>query len=138
MRRGERSFAHYAGAPRLSDKQALLDRLDLFARSRAMLIGYYPLMTRLQEDLPEVLAAIREDGLPHGDGCGRRRRRRWSRSGRSCRIWIFTFRACVEAAHQTGEAKPQAMIAAYREAGATGWLGIKLGERGAIDQSAVG
>ena len=27
-----------------------------------MLIGYYPLMTRLQPDLPEVLAAIRETG----------------------------------------------------------------------------
>ena len=60
--RGDRSFIHYAGAPRLLDKRALLDRLDLFARSRAMLIGYYPLMTRLQDDLPEVLAAIRGVG----------------------------------------------------------------------------
>ena len=27
-----------------------------------MLFGYYPLMTRLQPDLPEVFAAIRETG----------------------------------------------------------------------------
>ncbi len=30
---GERSFVHYAGAPRLLDKQALHGRLDLFARA---------------------------------------------------------------------------------------------------------
>jgi sugar/nucleoside kinase (ribokinase family) len=59
---GERSFVHYAGAHRLLDKHAILGRLDLFARSRAMLIGYYPLLSRLQDDLPEVLAAIRSVG----------------------------------------------------------------------------
>ena len=128
---GERSFAHYAGAPRLLDKQALLDRLDLFARSRAMLIGYYPLMTRLQQDLPEVLAAIRETGcLTAMDAAG---------DGGTMEPLAqilpqldFYFPSVAEAAHQTGEAQPQAMIAAYREAGAAGWLGIKLGERGAI------
>lgn len=128
---GERSFAHYAGAPRLLDKQALIGRLDHFARSRAMLIGYYPLMTRLQDDLPEVLAAIRAVGcltaldaagdggtleplrhlLPHLD---------------------FYVPSEREAAHQTGVADPPAMIDAYRAAGATGFLGIKLGKRGAI------
>ncbi len=59
---GERSFVHCVGAPRLLDGQAMLSRLDLFARSRSMLLGYYPLMTRLQPELPEVLAAIRETG----------------------------------------------------------------------------
>ena len=38
----------------------------------------------------------------------------------------------TEAAHQTGETEPRAMIGAYRAAGAMGWLGIKLGERGAL------
>jgi sugar/nucleoside kinase (ribokinase family) len=38
----------------------------------------------------------------------------------------------AEARHQTGEAKTQAMIAAFRDAGALGLVGIKLGERGAI------
>lgn len=128
---GERSFAHYAGAPRLLDKQALLDRLELFARSRAMLIGYYPLMTRLQEDLPEVLAAIRKTGCltamdAAGDGGTMKP------LGQILPHLDFYFPSVVEAAHQTGEAEPQAMIRAYREAGAAGWLGIKLGERGAI------
>src|SRR3954454_8049406 len=60
---GERTFVHCVGAPRMLDKQAMLGQLDLFAKSRAMLIGYYPLMTRLQADLPEVFGAIRETGF---------------------------------------------------------------------------
>ncbi len=59
---GERSFVHCAGAPRMLDKAAMLERLDLFAKSRVVLLGYYPLMTRLQPDLPEVFAAIRDTG----------------------------------------------------------------------------
>src|SRR3954471_3669688 len=48
---GERTFVHCVGAPRLLDREAMLVQLPLFAKSRAMLIGYYPLMTRLQPDL---------------------------------------------------------------------------------------
>lgn len=128
---GERTFVHCVGAPRMLDKQALLGQLDLFAKSRVMLIGYYPLMTRLQNDLPEVFAAIRETGcltamdaaadggtmeplakiLPHLD---------------------FYLPSESEAQHQTGLHEPRAIISAYREAGAKGWLGIKLGSKGAI------
>lgn len=128
---GERTFVHCVGAPRMLDKAALLGQLDLFAKSRAMLIGYYPLMTRLQNDLPEVFAAIRETGcltamdaaadggtmdpltkiLPHLD---------------------FFLPSESEAQHQTGLHEPRAIIATYREAGAKGWLGIKLGSKGAL------
>jgi sugar/nucleoside kinase (ribokinase family) len=128
---GERSFVHCVGAPRLLDKAAMLSRLDLFAKSRAMLIGYYPLMTRLQNDLPEIFAAIRKTGcltaldsagdggtmdplasiLPHLD---------------------FYVPNETEAEHQTGRSDPREMIQAYRDAGAKGWLGIKLGVRGAL------
>jgi len=128
---GERSFVHCVGAPRMLDKAAILDRLDLFSRSRATLFGYYPLMTRLQDDLPEVFAAIRETGcltaidaaadggtmdplariLPHLD---------------------FYVPSEHEAEHQTGHSDPRKMIAAYRDAGAPGLLGIKLGMRGAL------
>lgn len=128
---GERSFVHCVGAPRMLDKTAILSRLDLFAKSRATLFGYYPLMTRLQYDLPEVFAAIRETGcltaidaaadggtmdplariLPHLD---------------------FYVPSEHEAAHQTGESDPQKMIATFRDAGGKGFLGIKLGMRGAL------
>ena len=36
---GERTFVHCVGAPRMLDKSALLGQLDLFAKSRAMLIA---------------------------------------------------------------------------------------------------
>jgi sugar/nucleoside kinase (ribokinase family) len=128
---GERTFVHCVGAPRLLDKAALMGRLDLFAKSRAMLIGYYPLMRNMQPDLPEIFAAIRETGcltaldaagdggtmdplskiLPHVD---------------------FYLPSQSEAEHQTGKSDPRAIIATYRDAGAQGWLGVKLGSKGAI------
>jgi sugar/nucleoside kinase (ribokinase family) len=128
---GERSFVHCVGAPRMLDKAAILSKLELFAKSRSTLFGYYPLMTRLQNDLPEVFAAIRETGcltaidaagdggtmeplasiLPHLD------------------LYVPSEH---EAIHQTGQSDPRKMIATYREAGAKGFLGIKLGMRGAL------
>jgi sugar/nucleoside kinase (ribokinase family) len=128
---GERSFVHCVGAPRRLDKAAILAKLDLFAKSRATLFGYYPLMTNLQNDLPEVFAAIRATGcltaidaaadggtmdplariLPHVD---------------------FFVPSEHEAQHQTGQSDPRKIIQTYRDAGAKGYLGIKLGMRGAL------
>jgi sugar/nucleoside kinase (ribokinase family) len=128
---GERSFVHCVGAPRLLDKAAMLGQLNLFALSRAMLLGYYPLMTRLQADLPDVLAAIRETGCltamdSAGDG---------GRMDPLVRILPhldFYVPNETEAANQTGRSEPRGMIKAFREGGATGWLGIKLGAQGAL------
>lgn len=128
---GERSFAHAQGAPKLLDRQALLDHLDLFARSRMLLLGYYPLMPHLQADLPEVLARIRQTGcrtaldaagdggtlhpldqiLPHLD------------------VYCPSY---AEAAHQTGETEPDRILARFRACGAPGLLGVKLGAEGAL------
>jgi sugar/nucleoside kinase (ribokinase family) len=128
---GERTFVHCVGAPRMLDKQAMLGQLDLFAKSRAMLIGYYPLMTRLQNDLPEVLAAIRETGCltaldAAGDGGT------MDPLARILPHVDFYLPSESEAQHQTGLHEPRAIIGAYREAGAKGWLGIKLGSKGAL------
>ena len=128
---GERSFVHCVGAPKLIDKEAMLSRLDLFASSRAMLMGYYPLMTRLQPDLPEVLAAIRETGCltamdSAGDGGT------MDPLARILPHLDFYIPNETEAANQTGRSEPRSMIQAFREAGAKGWLGIKLGVRGAL------
>jgi len=128
---GERSFLHCVGAPRLLDRAAFLDHLDVFRRSRAMLLGYYPLLPNLIDDLPEVLAEIRKAGcltaldaagdggemgpllpvLPHLD------------------LYVPSL---AEAHRQTGESNPHKIISAYRAAGAPGLLGVKLGSRGAL------
>jgi sugar/nucleoside kinase (ribokinase family) len=128
---GERTFVHCVGAPRLLDKAALLGRLDLFANSRAMLIGYYPLMTRLQPDLPEVLAAIREMGCltaldAAGDGGT------MDPLAKILPQVDFYLPSQAEAEHQTGRSDSRAIIATYRDAGARGWLGVKLGSKGAL------
>jgi sugar/nucleoside kinase (ribokinase family) len=96
-----------------------------------MLIGYYPLMTRLQVDLPDVLAAIRETGCltamdAAGDG---------GTMQPLARILPHLDFYCpneTEARHQTQCTDTQAMFDVYRRAGARGWMGIKRGERGAV------
>ena len=134
---GERSFAHCVGAPKLMDKALFLEHLDLFARSRMMLVGYYSLMPNLEGDLPEVLAAIRKTGcqtaldaagdggtmqpldriLPHVD------------------VYVPSHN---EATHQTGHDDPRKIIDAYRSCGAPGLLGVKLGTKGALLSPAAG
>ena len=128
---GERTFVHCVGAPRLLDKQAMLSQLELFASRRAMLLGYYPLMTRLQSDLPEVLAAIRKTGCltamdSAGDGGT------MDPLARILPHLDFFVPNEGEAAHQTGKTDPRAMIEVFRAAGAQGCVGIKLGVRGAL------
>lgn len=128
---GEHTFAFHAGASRKFDRSAVLDRLDLFGRSRFALFGYYGLMPQLESDLPEVLAAVRETGcrvaldsaggggdlqpldqiLPHLD------------------MYIPSFH---EARSQTGETDPRAMIQTFRQFTPHTLLGVKLGSHGAL------
>lgn len=134
---GQRSFLHAVGAPKQIDRDFFLDKLSLFQSSRALLLGYYPLLPNLIGDLAEVFAAIRQrdcltaldaagDGgdlaplapvLPHLD------------------VYVPSHN---EAEHQTGEHDPEKIIAVYRDAGATGILGVKLGADGALLSAASG
>jgi sugar/nucleoside kinase (ribokinase family) len=134
---GERSFLHAVGAPRRMDKQMFLERLPLFARSRAMLLGYYPLLPNLLPDLPEVLAALQGAGCltaldAAGDGGDLEPLRP------SLPYLDLYVPSWQEARRQTGCDDPQAIVAAYRAAGARGIVGVKLGRRGALLSSADG
>ena len=134
---GQRSFAYCPGATKWIDRAALLQHIELFARSRMTLIGYYSLLPNLEQDLPEVLAEIRRSGcrtaldaaaeggriepldriLPHLD------------------VYVPSH---AEAAHQTGETDPEAIIAAFRDRGGSGLLGVKLGSQGSLLSPAAG
>ena len=128
---GERTFVHCVGAPKLLDRTAFLGSLDLFRRSHSMLLGYYPLLPNLIDDLPEVLAAIRAGGCmtaldAAGDG---------GEMGPLLKVLPHLdlyVPSLAEAHHQTGEDDPRKIIACYRDAGAPGMLGVKLGSRGAL------
>ncbi len=133
----ERSFAHCVGAPKSIDKTLMLANLDVFARSRMTLIGYYSLMPNLEPDLPEVLAAIRQTGCrtaldAAGDG---------GTMHPLDRI-LPHLDAYVpshdEATHQTGETDPRKIIDIYRRCGCTGLLGVKLGSKGAMLSPSAG
>ncbi len=128
---GERSFLHAVGAPKQLDKSTFLDRLAFFASSRVMLLGYYPLLPKLLDDLPEVFAAIRRTGCltaldAAGDGGS------LGPLERCLPHLDYYVPSLAEARHQTGESDPQKILDAYRMAGSAGLVGVKLGEHGAL------
>lgn len=134
---GERSFMHAVGAPKQLDKRAFLDRLDFFSSSRSMLLGYYPLLPNLLDDLPEVLAAIRQtDCLTALDAAGDGGT---MEALEPCLPHLDCYvPSLAEATNQTGETDPQKIIAVYRAAGARELLGVKLGEQGALLSPSAG
>jgi sugar/nucleoside kinase (ribokinase family) len=128
---GERSFAHCVGAPKQMTKSHFLENLDLFARSRMTLIGYYSLMPNLESDLVEVLAAIREAGCQTaldaaGDGGSMQ-----PLADLLPHLDVYV-PSLAEAIHQTGQQEPEAIIDSFRACGAPGLLGVKLGSEGAM------
>ncbi|MEK6269359.1 MAG: carbohydrate kinase family protein [Planctomycetales bacterium] len=134
---GERSFAHCVGAPERLDRKFFIERLDLFAKSRMMLLGYYSLMPGLEADLADVFAEIRQRGcLTALDAAG---------DGGSmeplCEILPHLdvyVPSHAEASNQTGKTDPREIISVFREHGAIGLLGVKLGSQGALLQTASG
>jgi sugar/nucleoside kinase (ribokinase family) len=128
---GERSFAHHVGAPSAINL-AFIERLaGYLARSHWALFGYLGLLPGLEADLGPAMAAAKQAGclvaletggsggtlaqlapaLPHVD------------------LYVPSL---DEAVHQTGLADPSAIIACYRDHGATGIVGVKLGTKGAL------
>jgi len=128
---GERSFAHCVGAPKQMDKKMFMENLDLFAQSRMTLIGYYSLMPNLERDLAEVLAAIRETGCQTAlDAAGEGGT---MQPLEQCLPHLDVYvPSRAEASHQTGKTDPQQIIETYRDCGASGLLGVKLGADGAL------
>ena len=91
----------------------------------------------LEENLPEVLAAIRATGCRTALDAGG--------SGGSMRpldrmlpyldVYIPSH---AEAMHQTGQSDPRDIVDTFRSCGAAGILGVKLGSKGALLSPAAG
>jgi sugar/nucleoside kinase (ribokinase family) len=134
---GERSFMHCVGAPKLLNKAAFLDYIDLFARSRMALVGYYAIMPNLEPDLPEVFEAMQQVGCrtaldAAGDGGSLKP---LDRILPFLDVYVPSHH---EAEHQTGESDPHKIIEIFRGCGAPGLLGVKLGSKGALLSPAAG
>ena len=105
--------------------------MDLFARSRLTVVGYYSLMPNLEADLPEVFAAIRKTGCQTAlDAAGEGGAMQpLDRILPELDVYVPSY---DEAAHQTGESDPERIIKRLRSCGARGLLGLKLGSKGAL------
>jgi sugar/nucleoside kinase (ribokinase family) len=135
--RGQRSFAYCPGATDEVDRALFLESFDLFEQSRFALVGYYSLLPKLEGDLPEVLSAIRRRGCrtaldSAGDGG---RLEPLDRILPQVDVYVPSY---AEAAHQTGRTDPEAILDVYRQCGAAGLLGVKLGADGALLSPAPG
>jgi len=128
---GQRSFLFSAGATEQMDKAAFLGNLDLFAQSRMALIGYYSLLPNVESDLPELLEAIRRCGCRTAlDAAGNGGRLQpLERILPHLDIYVPSH---AEAVHQTDCTDPKAILEVYRDCGARGLLGVKLGSEGAL------
>jgi len=128
---GQRSFAFCPGATEQVSPALFLENLDRFALSRMALVGYYSLLPHLEHDLPEVLAAIRDRGCRTAlDSAGTGGRMEpLDRILPQLDVYVPSH---AEAAHQTGQSDPRAILEAYRRCGAPGLVGVKLGAEGAL------
>lgn len=123
---GQRSFLHAQGAPKRINAGFFEAREALWGSATWMLLGYYPLLPDLIDDLPLVLAQLRGVGCKTAmDSAG---------DGGAIEPLIpvlphldLYVPSLAEAERQTGLRDPERMIETYRRYGAPGVLGIKLG-----------
>jgi len=134
---GERSFAHHVGAPWALDLDFLRRHAGHFARSRFAMLGYFGLLPGLEPVFHEAVALIRSAGC--------RVAVETAGSGGSLEqlapalpfIDLFV-PSLDEAVEQTGLTEPREIVACYRQHGAPGLLGVKLGSRGVLLSPAAG
>jgi len=128
---GERSFVHHVGGCAAIDLDFIRDRLDLFAASRWVLIGYIGLLPGLEPDLAEAVRLITATGCKvaietAGDGG------RLEQVAPALPHVDLYVPSLDEARSQTGRDDPRAIIGHYRSLGATGLIGVKLGTAGTL------
>lgn len=128
---GQRSFAHCPGACGALDATLWRSQAELLASARFALVGYYSLLPRLEETLPELFAELRTAGTrialdSAGSGGG-------PQPLRECLPLVDVyFPSWNEARHQTGCDDPAACLRTYRSWGAAGLVGVKLGAEGVL------
>ncbi|NDG95987.1 MAG: carbohydrate kinase family protein, partial [Actinobacteria bacterium] len=112
------------------------DRLDLFAASRWVLIGYIGLLPGLEADLADAVRLIATTGCKvaietAGDGG------RLEQVAPALPHVDLYVPSLDEARAQTGRDDPRAIIEHYRSLGARGLIGVKLGTAGTLLSPAV-
>jgi len=134
---GERSFAHHVGAPAAIDLAFIRRQAAHFGNSRMALIGYVGLLPSLEPVLADALAIIQATGCRVALETGGSGGTLAAIAPALPRVDIYV-PSLDEAIHQTGLSDPREIIACYRQHGAAGVVGVKLGTRGAFLSPSVG
>lgn len=130
---GRRSFLApgVQTATKSIDAAFVRKHLGAIAAARWFVLGYFGRMPGLEPDLAEVLQEIRASGVrtvmdSAGDGGD------WATLEKALPYLDVFVPSLVEARGHTGLAEPGEILARYREAGAAGVIGVKLGAHGAL------
>lgn len=134
---GERSFAHHVGAPAAIDLEFVRRQAPHFGRCRLAVLGYVGLLPGLEPDLAAAVAAIRATGCRVALETAGSGGTLDAIAGALPHVDVYV-PSRDEAAHQTGLADPRAIIGRYRDCGAGGMVGVKLGSRGTLLSPAPG
>ncbi len=130
---GERSFLvpKVRTATKSIDAAFVLEQLEARGNPPYFVFGYFGRMPKLQPDLIELLPEIRRRGcqtvMETSDQGGDP-----ALLGRLLPYLDIYIPSRQEAQRQTGLSDPVSMLDSYRDQGATGLLGIKLGDQGAL------
>jgi sugar/nucleoside kinase (ribokinase family) len=134
---GERTFAHHVGAPQAIDAGYFRRLAPHLERSRVALVGYFGLLPAVEPAIAEAVETIKAAGclvaLETGGSGGTLTQLAPALGG----VDIYV-PSLDEAIHQTGLRDPRGIVGCYREHGAAGIVGVKLGTRGVILSPAAG
>jgi sugar/nucleoside kinase (ribokinase family) len=130
-KRGERTFLHTRGCLEKLSKQDVLRSMPVIRRSKIFAFGYLGLLHHLEEDLPSICATIkrRSDAMVLVDTGGNPRRNP-ALLKRLLPFVDYFIPSHDEAVILTGERKPESIVARFRQFGAPGVVGVKLGADG--------
>lgn len=125
---GERSFLHRVGAPQWMDAGTLLGPMDVWRRTKYLLLGYYSLLPNLEPELGAVLKEIRRAGCKTAMDAAGSGGRMQPLESILPQLDVYV-PSLAEARQQTGLEDPRSIVQRYRKCGAPGLLGVKLGGR---------
>ncbi|MBM3888352.1 MAG: carbohydrate kinase family protein [Verrucomicrobia bacterium] len=130
---GERSFFHTGGCGNQLTAADIIARLSYIRRARAVALGYFGLMPRLESEFGRALHAIRRaapktltvlDCVAGAKGFDNLAK---------ALPWLDIFVPSLDEARSvSGQDAPEKIIACFRAAGAPGVVGVKLGADGCL------
>jgi sugar/nucleoside kinase (ribokinase family) len=130
---GERSFLHTPGSSRDLRSEDLLSRLKYVSRAKILMVGYLGLLAQMEDELPRIFQSVKKStnvsialdtaGIPQPN----------RRLTKSFLPYVdFFIPSLDEARSLTGYSSAKDIMRFFRENGAPGVIGLKLGKRGCI------